>query len=211
LLYGGQYQDAESGMYYLRARYYDPSTGQFISRDPLVSTTRQAYAYVADNPLNGADPTGLDFWGDVQNAVIGTAKHLPQPLQQAIGAGAAGAAQWVDQEHAGAAWIGQNGGNIATACSVAAVGGGEALAPILGGCAAVAGAAAAAYEYSSGKPLEAAWDGTWAAVGLTWEKNLAVGCAGLAADAGKRLYDWGRTAPQNPTRHDAPDHPGLDF
>lgn len=45
---------------YLRARYYDPSTGQFISHDPLTATTRQPYSYVSDNPLNGVDPTGLD-------------------------------------------------------------------------------------------------------------------------------------------------------
>jgi RHS repeat-associated protein len=57
--YGGQYQDAESGSYYLRARYYDPATGQFLSRDPVVATTREPYSYVQDNPLNGGDPTGL--------------------------------------------------------------------------------------------------------------------------------------------------------
>ena len=45
---------------YLRARYYDPSTGQFVSRDPLVAKTRQPYAYAGDNPLNAVDPTGLD-------------------------------------------------------------------------------------------------------------------------------------------------------
>jgi RHS repeat-associated protein len=39
-----------SGNFYLRARYYDPSTGQFISRDPKVSKTGTPYAYVADNP-----------------------------------------------------------------------------------------------------------------------------------------------------------------
>jgi RHS repeat-associated protein len=33
--YTGQYQDSESGLYYLRARYYDPATQQFLSRDPL--------------------------------------------------------------------------------------------------------------------------------------------------------------------------------
>ena len=44
---------------YLRARYYDPSTGQFISRDPAVAMTREPYAYVNDNPLNATDPSGL--------------------------------------------------------------------------------------------------------------------------------------------------------
>jgi uncharacterized protein RhaS with RHS repeats len=44
---------------YLRTRYYDPETAQFLSRDPLVDLTHQPYAYVGDNPLNGADPSGL--------------------------------------------------------------------------------------------------------------------------------------------------------
>ena len=59
LSYAGQYRDAESGLSYLRARYYDPSTAQFLSRDPAVAATRDPYGYVADNPLNGTDPAGL--------------------------------------------------------------------------------------------------------------------------------------------------------
>jgi RHS repeat-associated protein len=51
--------DAESGLIYLRARYYDPATGQFMSRDPLVVLTGEAYGYVGDNPLNEVDPLGL--------------------------------------------------------------------------------------------------------------------------------------------------------
>lgn len=43
----------------MRARYYDPSTGQFISTDPAVATTREPYGYVYDNPLNLTDPSGL--------------------------------------------------------------------------------------------------------------------------------------------------------
>jgi len=54
-----QYLDSESGFYYLRARYFDPSTGQFISRDPSVATTLRPYSYAGDNPVNVADPTGL--------------------------------------------------------------------------------------------------------------------------------------------------------
>lgn len=52
--------DCVSELFYLRARYYDPSTGQFLSRDPAVAATRQPYAYTNDNPLNGTDPTGLE-------------------------------------------------------------------------------------------------------------------------------------------------------
>jgi RHS repeat-associated protein len=59
--FAAYFTDQESGLLYLRARYYDPSTGQFISRDPAVATTRQPYAYAYDNPLNKTDPRGL--WG----------------------------------------------------------------------------------------------------------------------------------------------------
>lgn len=59
LLFGGQYRDAESGLDYLRARYYDPSTAQFLSRDPAVALTHEPYAYANDNPLHGTDPSGL--------------------------------------------------------------------------------------------------------------------------------------------------------
>ncbi len=57
--FASQYQDSESGLYYLRLRYYDFGTGQFISQDPIGSVTRQQYNYGLDNPLNMTDPTGL--------------------------------------------------------------------------------------------------------------------------------------------------------
>jgi RHS repeat-associated protein len=63
LQFAGQYFDSETGFYYLRARYFDPGTAQFVSRDPLVAATRQPYAYVGGNPLNHIDPMGLvDWW-----------------------------------------------------------------------------------------------------------------------------------------------------
>ena len=57
--FAGQYTDAESGLQYLRGRYYDPATGQFVTRDPLSPVSRYPYGYVADDPINGTDPTGL--------------------------------------------------------------------------------------------------------------------------------------------------------
>ncbi len=59
LLYAGQYQDTETGFYYLRNRYYDPATSQFLTLDPLVAQTQAPFAYASDNPLNNTDPTGL--------------------------------------------------------------------------------------------------------------------------------------------------------
>jgi RHS repeat-associated protein len=60
--FGGQYLDSETGFYYLRARYYDPVTSQFVTRDPAVVTEESQYAYVEGNPLNKRDPLGLCSW-----------------------------------------------------------------------------------------------------------------------------------------------------
>ena len=57
--YAGQYTNEQSGLIYLRARVYDPVTGQFLTRDPIEALTRQPYAYVNDNPLANTDPSGL--------------------------------------------------------------------------------------------------------------------------------------------------------
>jgi RHS repeat-associated protein len=57
--YTGEYRDAESGLIYLRARYYDPITQQFLTVDPLLAATKQAYAYAGNSPLNRSDPSGL--------------------------------------------------------------------------------------------------------------------------------------------------------
>jgi hypothetical protein len=39
-------------------RYYDPQTGQFLSVDPELEQTQQAYAYTQDDPVNTVDPSG---------------------------------------------------------------------------------------------------------------------------------------------------------
>jgi len=57
--YAGQYTDTESGLQWLRARYYDPTTGQFLTVDPLTAATGARYAYAAGNPITRADPSGL--------------------------------------------------------------------------------------------------------------------------------------------------------
>ncbi len=63
LQYDGQYTDAETGFQYLRARYYDPSTGQFLTVDPASSATGAPYSYAAASPLNASDPSGLSAVG----------------------------------------------------------------------------------------------------------------------------------------------------
>jgi RHS repeat-associated protein len=52
----GEQRD-QDGLIFLRARYYDPSLGRFLSPDPVRSTAG-TYAYAANNPLSFIDPSG---------------------------------------------------------------------------------------------------------------------------------------------------------
>jgi RHS repeat-associated protein len=86
--YVGQVTDALTGLIYLRARYYDPATAVFLSIDPLVVRTLSPYLYVANNPLNAWDPTGLINWGltlGAISAVTGIAAVVVAALAPATG------------------------------------------------------------------------------------------------------------------------------
>ena len=58
----GQFQDSPTGLYYLRARQYDPSIGRFLSTDPqpggMADPYVSAYGYVSGNPVRYTDPSG---------------------------------------------------------------------------------------------------------------------------------------------------------
>jgi RHS repeat-associated protein len=58
--FGAREYDAETGFYYVRARYYDPVLGRFLSEDPIgLDGGINPYAYAANNPVNMTDPSGL--------------------------------------------------------------------------------------------------------------------------------------------------------
>lgn len=61
--YAGEIYDEETGLYYLRARYYDPALGRFINEDTVEGQidnplSLNLYSYCYNNPLIFIDPTG---------------------------------------------------------------------------------------------------------------------------------------------------------
>jgi RHS repeat-associated protein len=55
----GYYSDRTSGLRLLGARYYGPSPRRFWTQDPIRYPGVNAYPYVASNPVNRTDPSGL--------------------------------------------------------------------------------------------------------------------------------------------------------
>jgi RHS repeat-associated protein len=65
-LYRGEQYDPDLGLYYLRARYYNPQTGRFLSRDPedgkaTNPATLHKYLYAGGDPVNRVDRSGRDY------------------------------------------------------------------------------------------------------------------------------------------------------
>ena len=55
----GRERDKESDLYYYRNRYYNPSTGRFLTADPIRDDFENSYRYVNNNPVSNVDPSGL--------------------------------------------------------------------------------------------------------------------------------------------------------
>jgi RHS repeat-associated protein len=58
----GREWEPEAGLYFNRARFYDPDSGRWLSRDPIRENGGiNLYGYVGNDPVNKSDPFGLDF------------------------------------------------------------------------------------------------------------------------------------------------------
>ena len=72
-VFTGRFNDEETGLYYYRARYYDPEIGRFIQRDPAgYAEGPSLFEYATSRPPDLRDPAGLDD-DDVAVAVVTTA------------------------------------------------------------------------------------------------------------------------------------------
>jgi RHS repeat-associated protein len=76
-LFTGRTYDAETGLYYYRARYYDPRLGRFLSPDPIGHRGGvNLYAYVVNNPVNLVDPTGWAATGPSDAVYLNFYGHM---------------------------------------------------------------------------------------------------------------------------------------
>jgi len=87
----GQYFDAETGLHYNWHRYYDPSTGRYLTPDPIgFAGGMNLYAYVQNDPVNRIDPYGLWPFGaptsgfDFGKLHVPSKKSVAGQLQQSL-------------------------------------------------------------------------------------------------------------------------------
>jgi RHS repeat-associated protein len=84
-----------TGLVSMGARFYDPTTGRFISRDPIMAFTDSqqinGYAYAHNNPINFSDPSGLwDCNAECQMAYNNSRAncncYMPEDIREGTGA-----------------------------------------------------------------------------------------------------------------------------
>jgi RHS repeat-associated protein len=84
-LYTGEQLDPNSGFYYLRARYINPSTGRFTQQDGFLGfegdpSSLHKYAYTKANPISWTDPSGNVTLGEINATLNVIGKSIGRAL-----------------------------------------------------------------------------------------------------------------------------------
>jgi RHS repeat-associated protein len=97
-LYTGQQFDSSTGLYSLRARYYDAAIGRFLSRDTYPINHQNPmelnrYVYAAGNPVRYSDPSGHNLFEQIKlNNITGVFQSAwARPLVRSVAESAVGA------------------------------------------------------------------------------------------------------------------------
>ena len=177
--YSGNWADASTGLVYLRARDYDPATGQFLTVDPALNLTHQPYAYTGNNPLLATDPLGLWTIDNGLDWLAGSMLHGPGANITSFIVGFGDAASF------GASQLARNAWSPGSDCTVAKDGfyfAGQVTGTVASTVAYGGGAASAAGRVSSaGKLFDAGEAITGAERGVAGTAKAA----GRAAEAGE--------------------------
>lgn len=87
--YRGYVYDEETGLYYLRSRFYCPVWGRFLNADSLL--TGNMFAYCVNNPVNRADASGTLSFSSLFNTIKSAAKAVSNAISKVFGPSSASA------------------------------------------------------------------------------------------------------------------------
>ena len=118
--YQSQLTDPNVGLQYLRARWYEPTTGRFISQDPTMGSTLNPlslnrYTYAWSNPTNMSDPSG--YWPAWLNKAVSAVGNAVSSAVHTVTSAVSTAATWVNNNvvkpvvntvKAAATWVNNN-------------------------------------------------------------------------------------------------------
>ncbi|HEV2225634.1 MAG TPA: RHS repeat-associated core domain-containing protein, partial [Nitrososphaerales archaeon] len=117
-MYTGKPQDSATGLYYFGARYYDPTTGRFVTQDSYAGhmndpMSLNRYIYARDNPERYVDPTGQmyagRYWTDSDDpSFLATLVQETAPGGQKIYVTPGTKIKWTKQPEDFATWFTQS-------------------------------------------------------------------------------------------------------